>query len=253
MDIDRIEQKLLAISRGFGAVMMGIIILAIVLMLLAKGYSGIYNLVTVKTEPKVEFSKYDYMDEEKIPLAEKQEYKQLVSEFMEDITPQYRDVVQSYADENENKFMKYDSDLEERVVDPEAKKGFIDDRVATFTKNSVAHLEYVVRETRDEFQDNYLDGLEDYIDDARDNDIPVYTSNGYPINNIAYSRVYKNYRSAFNSDIYSLKKDDNFQLDEFLSTLAFYTALFAMIMGLITIAVMFGILRIEKHIARSSR
>src|SRR6056297_144398 len=252
MNIERIEQKLLAISRGFGAFMMGIIILAIVLMLLVKGYSGLHHLVTQKTKPDVEFSKYDYMKEEEIPLEEKQEYKQLVDEFMEDVEPRYRSSVEEYVDANEEKFMKYDSELEEKVVDSEAKKEFVEERVSVFLKNSRSHLEYRVRSIKDEFQDDYLDGLLDYTAEAKDHGIPVYTSNGYPVSNIAYSGVYKKYRSKFESQLYSLKDEDKFQLNDFLSNLAFYMALFAMIMGLITIAVMFGILRIEKHMARSS-
>ncbi|MCB1167467.1 MAG: hypothetical protein KDK33_15005, partial [Leptospiraceae bacterium] len=106
----------------------------------------------------------------------------------------------------------------------------------------------------------FLEGLEDYLNEADENSILVYTQKNWegkdiPIGSINQSKAFQVYRQEFLAQMKEIKqRKDEEGLTGLLKNVAFYMALFAGIFTYLMIALLFSILRIEKHMAaRSSR
>ncbi len=243
----KFEELLLKISRFFGLILMSLVLLLITILFIVvivnKG-----SMLFEKSTPDVRFYKSDFIESGKEKdlsrnqIRPESEVRIIARSGAERLKPKFEEKLNAYIEKEKENLFRNSETQEKEISD------FRENRIKGFVDNTESYIVNVLLYNyKEDLHKAYVYGLVDYINEADEQGVEVFTQNGTPVSTIAYSRVVNKYNQEFNSQKNEInqRSEESTGVANMIGNAALYGSILFFITIFLFISIMIAILRIE--------
>lgn len=244
--MERFEQFMMKASRVFSLIAMSFLflIIAIVIIVMVLGYASEFLKPSI---PNVDFDKSQFTETKAArpsnidTMTGEERMNFLASNAAKALRPKYEQRLTEYMEKEKEKLF---TNEETRATDMEKYKK---DKADMFEENSKRVFYYSIANLQKKYEKPYIDQAVEYILEADEASIEVFTDNKVPVTTLANSKVLRKFNELFLAQIRQIESNQSSSGSTLISTIGLIV-LFGLIFTFLMFSIMLAIIRIEKKV-----